>query len=250
MSSVLEFENKCLKADAGKCSSIFIGGIEKFSVVDYPGKIAAVVFLKGCPWRCPFCYNTHLQKLDNETNFFWHEFKHFLEKRKGVLDAVVFSGGEPLMQKRIVEAIVEVKALGFEIGVHTGGFYPEILAETLPLVDWVGLDIKAPFESEHYKKAVGGVESLPKVLQSLDILLKSRINFETRTTCDPRLLTVEDIYCIAKALSARGVKKYNLQRYRQVEGDTTSDEACEIFFKDEKLIDFLEANFEVVEFRK
>lgn len=250
MSSVVEFRDRCSEPDEKACSSIFIGGIEKFSVVDYPGKIAAVVFLKGCPWRCPFCYNTHLQKLDDDTNFFWHQFKTFLEKRKGILDAVVFSGGEPLLQKKIVGAIQEVRELGFQVGVHTGGYYPETLKEILPLIHWVGFDVKAPFEKERYKKAVGGVESLDKTLQSLEILLESPVDFETRTTCDPRLLTIEDIYTIAKDLKSRGVRKYNLQRYRQVEGDTTPDEECEKFFNDEKLRDFLESCFEVVEFRR
>ncbi|MDR1694003.1 MAG: anaerobic ribonucleoside-triphosphate reductase activating protein [Lactobacillaceae bacterium] len=230
--------------------SIFIGGVENFSLVDFPGKIAAVLFLKGCPWRCHFCYNTHLQKMDGRSDFDWENVKNFLKKRKGMLDAVVFSGGEPLMQKGINRAVKEVKDMGYIAAIHTCGCYPEKLKEVLPDIGWVGLDIKAPFKKEHYKKAVGGVDSLEEVSQSLDIIIKSGIEFETRTTCDPRILSVEDIYEIAEFLKSKGVKNYNLQRYRQVPRDNTPDMECDKFFNDVKLEKFLKDNFDNVELRK
>jgi len=96
-------------------SSIRIGGIEKFSIVDFPNRMAAVVFMQGCPWRCPFCHNAHLQDVNAETNIVWHKFTDFLKQRKGILDAVVFSGGEPLVQKELREAIEEVRALGYQV---------------------------------------------------------------------------------------------------------------------------------------
>ena len=92
-------------------SAIRIGGIEKFSIVDFPNRMSAVVFMQGCPWRCPFCHNTHLQDVNAETNIVWKKFMDFLEQRKGLLDAVVFSGGEPLVQDTLGAAIDEVKAL-------------------------------------------------------------------------------------------------------------------------------------------
>ena len=104
---------------------IQIGGIEKFSIVDFPNRMAAVVFMQGCPWRCPFCHNTHLQDVHAETNIVWQKFVDFLKQRKGILDAVVFSGGEPLVQDGLIEAIDEVKALGYQIGMHTGGYRPD-----------------------------------------------------------------------------------------------------------------------------
>lgn len=231
-------------------NSIFIGGIENFSLVDFPGRIAAVLFLKGCPWRCPFCYNTHLQKHDGKSDYDWENVKNFLKKRKGMLDAVVFSGGEPLMQKGVKQAIKDVKDMGYIIAVHTCGCYPEALKEVLPYVDWIGLDVKAPFEKEHYKKAVGGIDSLDKISQSLDIIVESGIEFEARTTCDPRILSVDDIYEIAKFLKSKGVKNYNLQRYRQIPGDNTPDYECDKFVNDKNLEKFLRDNFEKIELRK
>ena len=102
-----------------------IGDIEKFSIVDFPTKIAAVVFMQGCPWRCPFCYNSSLQNPNSGDNTGWDKLIHLLEHRKGILDAVVFSGGEPLMQSNLPQAMDEVKALGFIVGLHTGGYNPE-----------------------------------------------------------------------------------------------------------------------------
>ena len=132
-------------------AGIRIGGIEKFSIVDFPNKMAAVVFMQGCPWRCPFCHNVQLQSIDTETNIVWHKFIDFLEQRKGILDAVVFSGGEPLVQEGLIDAIKDVKSLGYIVGLHTGGYRPEFFKEVLELVDWVGFDIKAPLEKERYK---------------------------------------------------------------------------------------------------
>ena len=231
-------------------SELLIGGVETFSTVDFPGKLAAVVFMQGCPWRCPFCYNAVIQKIGQPTNFLWPKFIEFLGTRKGKLDAVVFSGGEPLVQDGLADAIREVRALGFEIGLHTGGYRPEHLEKILPLVDWVGLDIKAPFVAERYK-AVTQTNHLEKVLQSLDLLLKSGKDFECRTTCDPRLLSVEDIYVMAEALKAKGVKKYFLQQYRPVEGDKATTEAdCEKFFEDKELLEKLKADFEEFDTRR
>ena len=99
-----------------------IGDIEKFSIVDFPTKIAAVVFMQGCPWRCPFCYNASLQNPNSNDNTGWDKLINLLEHRKGILDAVVFSGGEPLMQSNLPQAMDIVKDMGFDIGLHTGGY--------------------------------------------------------------------------------------------------------------------------------
>lgn len=249
MISKLEQE-KVFYGDINSNNSIFIGGFESFSIVDFPEKISAVLFLKGCPLRCPFCYNIHLQKLDKKSDYDWVEVKTFLEKRKKVLDAVVFSGGEPLIQKSIKSAIKEVKSMGYKIGLHTCGCYPEVLKDILADINWIGFDIKATFVREHYKKAVGGIDNLDKVSQSLDIIIDSGIDFETRTTCDPRILDINDIYKIADFLKNKGVKNYNLQRYRQIFGDNTPDDQCDKFFHDENLEIFLRKNFEKFELRK
>lgn len=230
--------------------NLIVGGVETFSTVDFPGHMAAVVFLQGCPWRCPFCYNTPLQTIGTATNFVWDKFIEFLERRKGILEAVVFSGGEPLVQDNLAAAIRQVKAMGYKIALHTGGYRPEKLAEVLPLVDWVGFDIKAPFEEKHYQQAIGCKTPLTKVLASLEMILASGKPFECRTTCDPRLLKIEDIYTMAKDLQNRGVKEYHLQKYRPIPSDTvTTDDDCDKFFRDEALHHFLKASFEVFDFR-
>lgn len=230
--------------------NILIGGVETFSTVDFPNQMAAVVFMQGCPWRCPFCHNKALQKIGGETSFIWDKFFEFLQGRKGILDAVVFSGGEPLVQDCLGEYIKQVKELGYKIGLHTGGYRPEAFEKVLPLVDWVGFDIKAPLEAEHYRKAVGGINHFVEVEKSLHLLAESGKAFECRTTCDPRILSVEDIYNIADSLKALNVKEYYLQRYRQVEGDNTSDAECNKFFEDEKLLNYLQTTFEIFEVRK
>ncbi len=227
----------------GNMSKIVVGGVEKFSAVDFPGVLTAVVFMQGCPWKCPFCHNASIRPILKENDFSWDLFVNFLKTRQGKLDAVTFSGGEPLVQDGLSEAIKDVKALGFKIGLHTGGYRPEHLAKILPLVDWVGLDIKAPFEAEKYKSIVG-VDQLDKVEKSLNLLLESGVDFECRTTCDPRFLTSEDLLAIAKELHKRGVKKYFLQKYRPVETDkVTTEDACERVLNNPELAAFLEKNF-------
>lgn len=231
-------------------NGILVGGVEKFSIVDFPNKIATVVFMQGCPWRCPFCHNVSLQKIGAETDFSWPKFIEFLEHRQGILDAVVFSGGEPLVQANLAFAMKEVQDLGYKIGLHTGGYRPEALAKVLPLVDWVGFDFKTVPNTEKYAHAIGGAKHLEQVLESLDLLLKSSIPFECRTTCDPRVLSVADIYELADFLKEKGVKEYYLQRYRQVAGDETPDCECDKFFEDKELLQYLQKSFEVFDIRK
>lgn len=229
---------------------IKIGGVERFSIVDFPDKIAAVVFMQGCPWRCPFCYNTHLQEAGKESTKDWSLFLEFLGKRKGILDAVVFSGGEPLLQNGLPEAMDDVLALDMAVALHTGGYRPEMLQKVLPKLTWVGLDIKAPLVPEKYKEATGGYDHVENIIKSLDLLLESGITFETRTTCDPRLLSTDDIYTIADFLKAKGVKSYHLQKYRPIPGDNTPDSECEKFFADKTMEEYLKNNFEDFDFRK
>lgn len=232
-------------------SSIRIGGIEKFSIVDFPNKMSAVVFMQGCPWRCPFCHNVFLQDVNGETNIVWNKFLDFLGTRKGILDAVVFSGGEPLVQKELKNAINDVKALGYEIGLHTGGYRPNHFREIIELVDWVGFDIKAPLVADRYKEVTGGVADVEKVKESLQILVDSKKHFECRTTCDPRFLTVDDLYKIADTLKGVGVKEYYLQKYRKVESDIETNEGQSLaLVENEELNAYLSKTFEVFEVRK
>ncbi len=231
-------------------SQIVVGGVEKFSAVDFPGTLSAVVFMQGCPWKCPFCHNASIREILKENDFSWEKFVDFLRKRIGRLDAVTFSGGEPLVQDCLSDAIRDVKSLGFKIGLHTGGYRPEHLAKILPLVDWVGLDIKAPFDEAKYQKIIG-VNHLAKVEQSLQHLLDWGGDFECRTTCDPRFLSVDDLWSIAQTLKQKGVKKYFLQKYRPVTSDKlTTDEACESLLSNVDLLQYLRDNFRDFEVRR
>ncbi len=230
---------------------IRIGGIEKFSIVDFPNKMAAVVFMQGCPWRCPFCHNVQLQDVNGETNIVWQKFIDFLGTRKGILDAVVFSGGEPLVQKGLIDAIKEVKALDYEIGLHTGGYRPEFFREVVELVDWVGFDIKAPLEENRYKVVTGGIADVEKVKESLNVLIESGKSFECRTTCDPRFLSIDDLYEIADTLKSLGVKEYYLQKYRKVETDVDASETKSLaLVENDKLNQYLKSCFEIFDVRK
>ena len=153
---------------AGVTPSLRVGGFEPFTSTDYPDALAAVVFCQGCPWRCGYCHNPHLipARGDDERDF--GRILEWLASRRGLLDAVVFSGGEPTAQAGLSAAIDAVRALGFAIGLHTSGAYPRRLAQVLPMVDWVGLDVKAPIGD--YSDVTGIPGSGFTALASLDLV--------------------------------------------------------------------------------
>src|SRR5689334_15533531 len=109
-----------------------IGGLTPLSTTDYPGQLAAVVFCQGCPWRCSYCHNPHLLSARAKHALGWDDVAAFLSRRRGLLDAVVFSGGEPLAQAALPDAMRQTKAMGYRIGLHTGGAYPPRLVAVLP----------------------------------------------------------------------------------------------------------------------
>lgn len=185
----------------------------RFSTLDYPGKFAAVIFCQGCPWRCRYCHNPHLiPARRGEQDITWDEVIDFLRRRQGLLEAVVFSGGEPTAQAALPDAIREVRALGFKIGLHTGGAYPRRLSAVLPLVDWVGFDVKAPFDE--YARITGIAGSGAPARQSLDRLLASGIDVEIRTTVHSALLSDAEVLAMTHDLAARGVKRHVIQAFR------------------------------------
>ena len=181
-------------------------------MTDYPGKIAAVLFCQGCPWSCAYCHNPHLTRLDAAPERGWDSALDFLRRRVGLLDAVVFSGGEPTAQTGLADAIRDVRRLGFQVGLHTSGSYPERLAKILPLVDWVGLDVKAPFE--HYEQITGVPRSGAQVRESLRLLIASGKDHECRTTCHPTLITAPRLAVLSQSLFAMGARRHVLQVFR------------------------------------
>ncbi|HUX64188.1 anaerobic ribonucleoside-triphosphate reductase activating protein [Sulfuricella sp.] len=192
-------------------STLQIGGLTPLTSTDYPGCLAAVVFCQGCPWRCGYCHNPHLIPRDNG-QLDWSAVMNFLHRRQGLLDAVVFSGGEPTLQNNIQSAISEVRDLGFKIGLHTGGTYPSRLKELLPSLDWVGMDIKACLAD--YAKVTNTPESGDKAWESAGLLLESGIPHEFRTTAHPLYHTPDSILRLAEELRGLGAKHYVLQEFR------------------------------------
>jgi pyruvate formate lyase activating enzyme len=133
-----------------------VGGLTRLSATDYPGKLAAVVFCQGCAWRCGYCHNPELQRPRSGAEIAWPEVRTFLMRRRGLLDAVVFSGGEPTQQRGLERAMREVKAMGFLVGLHTAGIVPWRLGKVLPLVDWVAMDVKAKLDEHETVTRVKG----------------------------------------------------------------------------------------------
>lgn len=189
-----------------------IGGLTPLTTIDYPGELAAVVFCQGCPWRCRYCHNGHLVEPGNDAQMAWDEVLGFLRQRRGLLDAVVFSGGEPTLQRDLPQAIGQVRSMGFKVGLHTAGCYPERLLRMLPLLDWVGLDIKAL--PEDYPALTGVPGSGERALQSLDRLIESGVAHELRVTVHERLLRTERLSLLLGRLTGRGAERVVLQACR------------------------------------
>jgi len=162
-----------------------VGGFTPFTTIDYPGKLAAVVFCQGCPWRCGYCHNRELLDAAAPGVISWDEVLSFLERRRGLLDAVVFSGGEPTMQPGLKEAVIAVRGMGFLIGLHTAGAFPEMLKELLPYLDWVGMDLKAPFSG--YERITGVPDSGKAAERSARLVRDSGVRHCFRTTLHPWL---------------------------------------------------------------
>ena len=194
-------------------NSLKIGGLVPFTATDYPGKLAAVVFVQGCPWQCAYCHNPHLQVRGEASEMSWEQVLTILKRRMGMLDAIVFSGGEPTLDPALENAIRDARSLGYQIGLHTGGAYPRRLAEILPLIDWVGFDAKAPFAD--YAHITGVKGSGDSALASAQLILESGIAHEFRTTIHPDLISEDELLALAQTLATMGVQNYALQVFRK-----------------------------------
>jgi len=189
-----------------------IGGVVPFTTTDFPGKLAAVLFLQGCPWRCGYCHNPHLHDARARGDRDWAQTLQWIERRRGLLDAVVFSGGEPTSQPMLAAAMRTVREMGFAIGLHSSGAYPRRLAEVLPDIDWIGLDLKAP--ASDYPLVTNVLGSGAAAYASLDAVLASGVRYEIRTTVHPALTSHESLEEVAGELKARGVTEWVLQPFR------------------------------------
>jgi pyruvate formate lyase activating enzyme len=189
---------------ADRASLLRIGGLTPMTTIDYPGQLAAVVYFQGCPWRCRYCHNGHLvEDHGPHATQTWSDVVALLRRRRGLLDAVVFSGGEPTAQRALHDALCTVGELGFLRGLHTNGAYPERLRTLLPELDWVGLDIKAL--AEDYAGVTGVAGSGARAWQSLSILLGADVAFDVRITVHDRLLPGDRLAELRKRLANLGV---------------------------------------------
>lgn len=191
---------------------MIIAGIQKTTLIDYPGKIAATVFLSGCNFRCPWCYSSELvlpEKIKKQPKISKKEFFSFLNKRKGLLDAIVICGGEPTINEDLPDFIREIKKLGFLVKLDTNGSNPEMLRQLISerSIDYIAMDIKLP--KKRYSELFLNIDDIQK---SIDILKKDNIDYEFRSTVLPKVHTKKDILSMAKWIS--GAKKYYLQNFK------------------------------------
>ncbi|MBA4176494.1 MAG: anaerobic ribonucleoside-triphosphate reductase activating protein [Leptothrix sp. (in: Bacteria)] len=193
-----------------------LGGFTPLSTTDWPGKLAAVVFLQGCPWRCGYCHNAGLQpRCASSEAPRWPDVLATLQRRVGLLDGVVFSGGEPTLQRGLGGAVAEVRARGLRTGLHTAGIYPERLSALLPALDWVGFDLKTDLaDAATYDALTGARHSAAAVRRSLEALLACGVEFEVRTTYHPRLISDDALLGMAQMLQDLGIRHWVLQRWQ------------------------------------
>lgn len=202
--------------------SLQIGGFVPLTTLDYPDHLSCVIFCQGCAWRCRYCHNPQLIAPRAAQPIAWQDILAFLKKRRGLLEAVVFSGGEPTLQRNLVNAIQEVKDMGFLIGLHSAGIKPSLFKQTLPWVDWVGFDIKALPENHVATTCTKGSGQANWL--SLDYLLASKADYEVRTTVHWHLFNPQQLRLLAQKLAAKGVRHFVVQlaRSKQILDTTLS----------------------------
>lgn len=213
---------------------MLIAGLQKLTLLDYPGKCAATIFTPGCDLRCPFCHNASLVLDANADIYDQDKILDFLKERKGRLTGLAVTGGEPLLQNDIEDFLEKVKAIGYDIKLDTNGTYPKKLASIIEngLADYVAMDVKSSFSS--YPKLIG-LEDAPAVCapliknieKSMEILKNSGTKFEFRTTIVKPLHTEEDIEEMAKAIG--NVENYFIQSFKD-SGDVLSGSGSQCQF--------------------
>src|SRR4030042_105073 len=192
-----------------------IGGLQKTTLIDFPGRLAATVFLLNCNFRCPLCYSSELvlpERIKLQPRILEEEFFSFFKEKKGLLEGVVVCGGEPTCSKDLPEFLSKIKKLGFLVKLDTNGSNPKILKRLIDekLVDYVAMDIKAP--REKYEEVVGVKVNIKDIEESVKLLKGGKVDYEFRTTVVPTFHSKEDILEIAKWLSP--AKNYYLQNFR------------------------------------
>lgn len=189
-----------------------IGGLQKVSLIDYPGEICAVIFTRGCDFRCGYCYNAELVLPERYAELISEqEVFDFLRARHGKLDAVTITGGEPTWQPDLPEFIHKVKNLGFMVKLDTNGVNPEMLKKIIEqkAVDYIAMDIKAPLEK--YKNVINIELDVNRIAASIALIMACGIPYEFRTTIVKSQLAESDILAIGKLI--KGARRYVLQKF-------------------------------------
>ena len=186
--------------------------VQKTSFIDYPGRISAIVFTQGCNFRCPYCHNPELVVPERYCETIYPEdVFSYLEKRRGKLDAVVITGGEPTLQARLIPFMQRIKTMGFLVKLDTNGSRPQVLREAIAkeIPDYIAMDIKAPWDK--YALVAGSLVNITDIKDSIDLVMNSGIPYEFRTTLVKTLLEPDDVMSIGKLI--RGSSLYVLQKF-------------------------------------
>ncbi len=192
-----------------------IKGFIGTSLLDYPKKISAVIFLAGCDFRCPYCHNPDLIGSGNHLpDIQMQEVLKKLEQRKDFIDGVVISGGEPTIHNNLAELVKPIKDMGYPVKVDTNGYNPDLLKELLEngLVDYIAMDIKS--SPENYSSAAGKVIDINNIKKSINIIIDKAPGYEFRTTVVPSLIKKQDIESIAQLL--KGAKLFYINQFRAI----------------------------------
>ncbi|WP_066582238.1 anaerobic ribonucleoside-triphosphate reductase activating protein [Cellulomonas timonensis] len=198
--------------DPAPADALEIAGMSPLSTCDWPDQLVATLFLQGCPWECTYCHNPGLIDPRTPGEIPWSRVRGLLRRRHGLLDGVVLSGGEPTRQQGLPAAAREIREAGYGVGLHTSGAYPRRLEEMLPLVDWIGFDVKAP--AALYRAITGVGAAAEAAFRSLRLVLDSGVDVQVRTTVDPTVLTPSDVEELRVTLRRIGVRDHVLQQVR------------------------------------
>jgi pyruvate formate lyase activating enzyme len=207
-----------------------VAGIQAMTAIDFPNRLAAVLFLKGCPWQCRYCHNAAIRNSDNGDVLPWERVERFLSDRAGFLDGIAVSGGEPTMHQTLPEFLRLLRLLGYAVALHTNGYFPARLSSILRtgLVEYVAMDVKAA--PAQYDRITGVPNSSVEVARSIDAILASGVEYEFRTTWHPSLMSNDELLDTVRAVASVGAKRYYLQAFqpRGVEDDVLVNHGADV----------------------